>query len=342
MKRYIKVQCIGANSIEDQNVTDYLVSEVTRLHRQGKIRSIPSSVTIEFEEGLEGPVALSDSDSVNKTSKEKSIFQRNSMREDEFRKLVQAPRSNASILRLPQETLNAIHRSIQRADVRETVYDQWGLSSIDPYPRLTLNFAGPPGTGKTLCAHYIAARLNKKILEASYADVVSKYFGEGSQNLAALFKACEREDAILFIDEAETLLSRRSRSTDGADQAMNSMRSQLLILIEKTPIICVFSTNLIEHFDDAFLSRIITIPFTLPSPDILQSIWQSHLPENLPLAKDVTSGALADRYPGINGRQVARIVIEAAHHCAIRQGKFIDHEDINFAYGLVVNESLLK
>ena len=158
--------------------------------------------------------------------------------------LVAPPRSNSHTLCLSGEAYSVVQNSLHRLAVKSTVYEDWGISAIDPFPRLSLNFSGPPGTGKTLAAHYIAKELNKTIIEVSYADIVSKYFGQGAKNLVELFRFATTANSILFIDEAETLLSRRNSSqSDGADHAINSMRSQLLILLERTPIISIFATN---------------------------------------------------------------------------------------------------
>ena len=56
--------------------------------------------------------------------------------------------------------------------------------------------------------------------------------GEGPKNVSAIFLAAEEQDAVLFIDEADSLLSKRLVNvSDPSGQAMNSMRSQLLICL---------------------------------------------------------------------------------------------------------------
>lgn len=250
--------------------------------------------------------------------------------------IASTPQKNANSLRLPKKTQSLIHTVLSRLAVKETVYDKWELSSIDPYPRLSLNFSGPPGTGKTLAAHHIAKKLNKKIIEASYADIVSKYFGEGAKNLVELFEYALKTDSILFIDESETLLSKRSSNhADGASHAINSMRSQLLILMEKTPILSIFSTNLINCYDPAFESRLINIAFELPDQSVREAIWSSHLPSKLPRSSDVSPKALSIKYNNINGREIARTVIEAAHKAAIAGKPIVEMDDIDWAMQFV-------
>ena len=81
----------------------------------------------------------------------------------------------------------------------------------------------------------------------SYADIESKYHGDGPKNLKSIFYAAERDKAVLFIDEADSLLSKRLTSINtGSEQAINSMRSELLICLEKFEGIVIFATNIVE------------------------------------------------------------------------------------------------
>ncbi|MBR8840228.1 MAG: AAA family ATPase [Stigonema ocellatum SAG 48.90 = DSM 106950] len=56
-----------------------------------------------------------------------------------------------------------------------------------------------------------------------------------------------RDNAVLFIDEADSLLSKRLlHVTQGSEQAINSIRSQLFICLEQYQGIVIFATNLVE------------------------------------------------------------------------------------------------
>src|SRR6059058_4833972 len=137
--------------------------------------------------------------------------------------------------------------AVEVIQVERKVFDEWGLRRIQPFPHSALNFHGPPGTGKTLAAHAVAHRLNRSIMIASYAEIESKFHGEGPKNVKAIFHAAERDDAILFIDEADSLLSKRlTEVTQGSEQAINSMRSQLFICLQEFRGVVIFATNLVE------------------------------------------------------------------------------------------------
>lgn len=91
-----------------------------------------------------------------------------------------------------------------------TIYIEWGFAAADPAGKGTsLNFYGPPDTGKTLTVEAFAGSLGKKIMLVSIADLESKFMGDTSKNIAALFRSAQAEGAVLFFDEADTLLGKR-------------------------------------------------------------------------------------------------------------------------------------
>jgi len=232
---------------------------------------------------------------------------------------------------LPDGVKSDILDAVSILALREKLFEIWNLNSIEPYPRAALNFHGPSGTGKTLAAHAIASHLGKNILEASYAEIESMYHGEGPKNVKAIFEAAERDNAVLFIDEADSLLSRRlTNVTQGSEQAINSMRSQIFISLQQFSGIVIFATNLVQNYDTAFETRVSHIAFTLPDRETRQQIWLRHLPAELPLASDVT----ADRLSEINdlcGRDIKNTVVAAAIAAARRGDDHVSYADLERA-----------
>lgn len=232
---------------------------------------------------------------------------------------------------LPAETRDQLRIALRAQELQTKLYQEWGLAAIEPFPRTVLNFHGAPGTGKTMAAHAVADHLGKPILTASYADIESMYHGEAPKNVDALFHAAETQNALLFIDEADSLLSRRLVNvTQGAEQSANSLRSQLLICLERFRGIVVFATNLVQNYDPAFESRMQQVAFSLPDGQLRRQLWQSHLPLQLPLAGDVDLEELAEKTDGLSGREMKNAVIAAAMRAAdenalaLQQRHFLD------------------
>ena len=229
---------------------------------------------------------------------------------------------------IPEEVKNNLLLAIDLIEFEKRVFDEWGLRKIEPFPRTALNFHGSPGTGKTLAAHAIASKINRPILVASYAQIESMYHGEGPKNVEALFLAAEKENALLFIDEADSLLSKRlTHVTQGSEQAINSMRSQLLICLERFKGIVIFSTNLVKNYDKAFETRIRNIYFPIPDEVCRNAIWKNHLPVQLPLAKDVCIKQLA-KIDEVCGRDIKNAVLDAAMRAARQNKQFVELKDL--------------
>lgn len=220
---------------------------------------------------------------------------------------------------LPKEKVDEIELALDTILYERQVFEEWGLSAIQPNPKCALSFYGPPGTGKSMLAEAIASKVGKKIISVSYADIENKYVGEGPKNVSAVFLAAQEQDAVLFIDEAESLLSKRLVNvSDPSGQAMNSMRSQMLISLENFHGIVVFATNMAVNYDSAFVSRIKHIFIDFPDAETRATIWKKHLypfdeqSKNLriPLAEDVDTVELGQKY-ALCGRDIRNTVVEA-------------------------------
>ena len=246
---------------------------------------------------------------------------------------------------LPDSTKRRIDEALNTFKYKKKVFDEWGLREIEPHPSAALSFYGPSGTGKTMAAEAIAHKLGKKILRVSYADVESKFHGEGPKMVKAIFYAAERDDAVLFIDESDSLLSKRlTNVSSGSDQAINSMRSQLLISLERFEGIVIFATNLVVNYDQAFLTRLISVEFTLPDEQARRRIWKVHLkPDgsnsklNIPLSDDVDIDELAAKY-NFCGREIKKAVISACISVAINQIPFVCQSDLIDASDRIIEE----
>ncbi|HSR67695.1 MAG TPA: ATP-binding protein [Acidobacteriota bacterium] len=241
----------------------------------------------------------------------------------------------------PEHVKESLLSAVDLIKVEQKVFDTWNLRSIEPFPRSALNFYGPSGTGKTLAAHAVASYLDKPILAVSYAEIESKYVGDSSKNIEAVFFAAERDRSVLFVDEADSLLSKRlTHVTQGAEQAINSMRSQLLICLERYKGIVIFSTNLVENYDQAFQTRMRYIHFPMPDEPSRREIWKRHLPPQLPLAADVSLDQLA-RIDDLCGRDIKNAVIDTALRIARSGADRISMQDLTRAVERVKESRIL-
>jgi SpoVK/Ycf46/Vps4 family AAA+-type ATPase len=238
------------------------------------------------------------------------------------------PLYSFDFLSLPEELKETLLSSIDTIRLDHKIFYEWNLRAIEPNPRTALNFFGPPGTGKTLAAHALADYLGVPVLTASYSQIESKYHGEGPKNVEALFFAAQRDKAVLFIDEADSLLSKRlTEVTQASEQAINAIRGQLMISLELYQGVVIFATNLIKSYDQAFETRVRYIHFPMPDEKCRREIWIKHLPKELPLAQDVSIDELA-RINDICGRDIKNAVIDAAIRAARHNQVFVAQQDL--------------
>lgn len=227
---------------------------------------------------------------------------------------------NTYLLRNPRFTLDNdvilsavtkiyIDESLARLRFHHKIYQEWGFSRVDPMGMTAiLNFYGPPGTGKTLCAEAFAGKLGLPFISLGIAELESKFMGETAKNIQAAFIQATATGAVLFFDEADTLLGKRLSSvTQGVDNEVNAMRSTLLIELERFEGIVIFATNFARNYDEAFRSRIgYHVEFTLPDQDALYRLWDRFLLPEIPILgnRDDILKTLCEISVGLSGREI--------------------------------------
>jgi SpoVK/Ycf46/Vps4 family AAA+-type ATPase len=233
----------------------------------------------------------------------------------------QKPLYSLDRLILDSKTQKALQDVLSLIEQQRLIYETWNLQSIDRTGRkVALNFYGPPGTGKTLAAEAIANALGKEILMVSYAELESKYVGETPKNIKAAFAKAASTGAVLFFDEADSILGKRLTTiTQSTDHSVNLTRSTTLIELDRFNGLVIFASNLVSNYDKAFLRRMIAhIKFRLPAKAQLKEIWRVHLPPQLPVEPDVDFEKLAELSLGASGGDVKNALLLAAATVAAR------------------------
>lgn len=228
--------------------------------------------------------------------------------------VAQKPRFSFDQMILPDDIRKRIQNDLNAIKYQDLVYNQWGFAEVDSKPKSILNFYGPPGTGKTMCAHAISNMLNKPLLALNYSEIESKYVGDAAKNLKKAFDTARDKEAVMFFDEADSFLGKRIENvTQGSDQALNSLRSQMLILLEEHEGIVIFATNLVTNFDKAFESRILDhIKLELPNREARADIINKMLPSRLPMSPRPTNDELlevSDMIDGFSGREIKNAIL---------------------------------
>ena len=246
----------------------------------------------------------------------------------------EAPRRQLTDLVVNAETERELRTALAKVRYHSVLYEDWGLGAVHPEGRgVAINLYGPPGTGKTFAAEAIAAYLERPIIRIDYAQIESRFVGDTPKNIAAAFVAAREANAVLFFDEADSVLSRRVTSiTQAADYGVNVTRSTLLLELDAFDGVVIFATNLAANYDTAFVRRILAhVYFALPDESALARLWAYHLPAKLPRQAEVTPEALAVRSAGLSGGDVLNAVILAASTALDRGDRAVTLADFEAA-----------
>lgn len=215
------------------------------------------------------------------------------------------------------------------------VYEDWGLGETDPSGRhIAFNLYGPPGTGKTMCVEALAREWGKKLIDVSYAEIESKYVGETGKNIVAAFRAAKEQDALLFFDEADSILGQRMTSvTQAADQAVNVARAVMLKQLDAFDGIVAFATNLARNFDGAFVRRIpVHIEIPLPNEEGRKRILETILPAKVPFKDKIDFSLLAAKTSGLSGGDLKNVAVNAISDLAAQSWQSMDSTAITSVF----------
>ncbi len=169
-------------------------------------------------------------------------------------------------------------------------------------PRAVL-FEGDPGVGKTTMAKVAANLCNVPMIYVPIESILSKYYGESSQNLAMVFDAASLFDrSMLFLDEIDSLATSRE---DGLFEATRNLLSVLLRKLDgfakQTNIITIGATNRKNDLDPALLSRFDRkIFFPLPNKEERAQILEGYARQ---LSWEERLG-LSEKLEGTSGRSL--------------------------------------
>jgi AAA+ superfamily predicted ATPase len=117
---------------------------------------------------------------------------------------------------------------------------------------------GPPWTGKTFITKKLAEEMWAGLIKKSVWEFWSSYLHETSKNIREFFaaakKASEQWPIILFLDEIDSLVSKRTNKVDANKAEEVSQFLQEFNALDEAPnLIVIAATNRPDHLDSALL-----------------------------------------------------------------------------------------
>eukprot|EP00897_Mesotaenium_endlicherianum_P002128 jgi/Mesen1/1943/ME000146S01022 len=177
---------------------------------------------------------------------------------------------------------------------------------------------GPPGTGKTMLAKAVATEAGANFINISMSTITSKWFGEDEKNVRALFSlAAKIAPTVIFIDEVDSMLGRRSRA--GEHEAMRKIKNEFMAhwdgLMSKdcSSVLVLAATNRPFDLDEAIIRRFQRrIMIGLPDVENRKKILTSILAKE-DVATDLDFQELAVLTEGHSGSDLKNLCMTAAY-----------------------------
>ena len=209
-----------------------------------------------------------------------------------------------------------------REELKESV--EWPLKHPESFRRVGIRpsrgilLYGPPGNGKTLLAKAVAKESEANFISVKGPSLLSKWVNESHKGVQRTFdKARQVSPCIVFIDEIESLASKRAGTDNASSQegtkVLNQLLSEMDGLEEMNDVLVLAATNRPDMLDPAVLrpgrfDKILLV--NTPTEEGREQILKVHTKE-MPLAKNVNIKEMAKRTDGYTGADIEGVVREA-------------------------------
>jgi 26S proteasome regulatory subunit T3 len=257
------------------------------------------------------------------------------------------PESDSSIqlmVEKPDVTYHDIGGAdIQKQEMREAVelpltqFELYKQIGIDP-PRGVLMY-GPPGTGKTMMAKAVANATSAAFISMVGSEFVQKYLGEGPRMVRDVFRlARENSPAIVFIDEIDSIATKRFDAQTGADREVQRILLELLNQMDgfdqSSNVKVIMATNRADTLDPALLRPgRLDRKIEFPNPDRRQKrLIFAACSAKMNLSDEVDLEDYVNRPDKISAAEISAICQEAGMQAVRKNRYLILAIDFNEAY----------
>lgn len=283
------------------------------------------------------------------------------------------PESDSSIQLLAERPDVSYHDiggcDIQKQEIREAIelplthFELYRQIGIDP-PRGVLLYGnlmiisnlrsssnglksvGPPGTGKTMMAKAVANATTAAFITMVGSEFVQKYLGEGPRMVRDVFRlARENAPAIVFIDEIDSVATKRFDAQTGADREVQRILLELLNQMDgfdqTTNVKVIMATNRADTLDPALMRPgRLDRKIEFPNPDRRQKrLVFTACTAKMNLSDDVDLEDYVNRPDKISAAEISSIAQEAGMQAVRRNRYVILPKDFDEAYKKVVKKT---
>lgn len=186
-------------------------------------------------------------------------------------------------------------------------------------------FVGQPGCGKTLLAKALATECNIPFINVNGSDIINKYVGSGASKIREIFDLAKSYGkAIIYIDEIDSIGTKKSNSNDGGDKEHTQTLNALLVEMdgfinnESNQILVIGSTNRnLDHLEPALVRRFEDkYYFDLPTYTDRKELF-TYYAKNIIFEETITPEYLAAKTIGYSSADVVTL-LKNIKYCAIQ------------------------
>jgi SpoVK/Ycf46/Vps4 family AAA+-type ATPase len=193
---------------------------------------------------------------------------------------------------------------------------------------------GPPGTGKTILAEALAGAASITLVKLG--DIQASFIGQSEQNMTrALNLLKELAPVVVFVDEIDQSLGRRSTGTEGDSGVSRRLFGKILEFMgdnkNRGKVLWVAASNRPDILDEAMISRFDTVmailpPYALEECKKIIKIMENRV-EEISYSTDFIDNldGIATKLSGMPGRAVETLIRKAAD-LAVEEGKIAEQE----------------
>lgn len=204
-----------------------------------------------------------------------------------------------------------------------------------------------------MMAKAVASNSKATFIRVAGSEFVQKYLGEGPRMVREVFKmARENAPSIIFIDEVDSIATKRFDAQTGADREVQRVLIELLTQVspnllqmdgfdQSTNVKVIMATNRADTLDPALLrpGRLDRkIEFPLPDRRQKRLIFQT-ITAKMNIGADVDFETFVSRPEKISAADIRAICQEAGMQ-AVRKNRYVViHKDFEKAYKVILKRS---